>query len=99
MPTFGDQYQCPTGHCGRLVATKMNREHEALTVWGLTKIKIGSDYFVLDVGCGGGKTVSRLAELAPQGKVFGIDYSHDMVNFSRKINKMLIAQNRVEIIE
>jgi ubiquinone/menaquinone biosynthesis C-methylase UbiE len=99
MATFGDQYQCPTGHCGRLVAAKMNREHEPLTLWGLTKIKIGPDYVVLDVGCGGGKTVSRLAELAPRGKVFGIDYSRDMVNFSRKINEMLIAQNRVEIIE
>jgi len=77
----------------------MNREHEPLTLWGLTKIKIGPDYVVLDVGCGGGKTVSRLAELAPRGKVFGIDYSRDMVNFSRKINEMLIAQNRVEIIE
>ena len=51
------------------------------------------------MGCGGGKTVSRLAQLAPQGKVFGIDYSADMVKFSKKINKMLIAQNRVEIIE
>jgi len=99
MLNLGDQYRCPMGYRGRLVATMMNRHHEPLTLWGLTKVTIGSDYVVLDVGCGGGKTVSKLAQLAPQGKVFGIDYSADMVKFSKKINKMLIAQNRVEIIE
>ena len=99
MVSLGDQYRCPRGPRGRLVAAKMNRNHEKLTLWGLTKITVGSDFVVLDVGCGGGKTINRLAELAPKGKVFGIDYSADMVKFSRKINKMLIAQNRVEIIE
>jgi ubiquinone/menaquinone biosynthesis C-methylase UbiE len=99
MLNLGDQYQCPRGFRGRLVAMMMNRHHESLTLWGLTKVTIGSEYVVLDVGCGGGKTVSRLAQLLPQGKVFGIDYSADMVKFSKKINKMLIAQNRVDIIE
>jgi len=77
----------------------MNREHEPLTFWGLTKITIHTDYVVLDVGCGGGKTLSRLAQMVPQGKVYGIDYSADMVKFSKKINKKLIEQNHVEIIE
>ena len=87
------------GQLGRLVASMMNKQHESLTLWGLTKVIIGSDFVILDVGCGGGKTISRLARLAPQGKVFGIDYSVDMVKFSRKINESLIAKNRVEIIE
>lgn len=94
-----DQYRCPTGRSGRFVAALMNRKHEPLTLWGLTKVKIGSDYLILDVGCGGGKTVSRLAQRAPQGKVFGIDHSVDMVEYSKKVNKKLIAQNRVEIVE
>ena len=87
------------GRRGRLVATMMNQHHEPLTLWGLTKITVRQDFVILDVGCGGGKTISKLAQLAPQGKVFGIDYSADMVKFSQKINKTLIAQNRVEIIE
>jgi ubiquinone/menaquinone biosynthesis C-methylase UbiE len=33
------------------------------------------------------------------GKVFGIDYSADMVEYSQKVNKILIAENRVEIRE
>jgi ubiquinone/menaquinone biosynthesis C-methylase UbiE len=34
-----------------------------------------------------------------RGKVFGIDYSADMVEYSRKVNKKFIAENRVEIRE
>jgi ubiquinone/menaquinone biosynthesis C-methylase UbiE len=99
MSDLGDQYRCPMGRRGRLVATLMNQNHEPLTLWGLTKIAIGSDNVILDVGCGGGKTVGKLAALSPKGKVFGLDYSVDMVKFSKRINKKLIAQNRVEIIE
>jgi ubiquinone/menaquinone biosynthesis C-methylase UbiE len=99
MSTLNDQYKCPMGSQGRLVATMMNKHHETLTLWGLSKVAINSDFVILDVGCGGGKTVSKLAQLAPQGKVYGIDYSIDMVKFSKKINKKLIAQNRVEILE
>jgi ubiquinone/menaquinone biosynthesis C-methylase UbiE len=54
---------------------------------------------ILDVGCGGGKTISKLAQLTSHGKVVGIDHSIEMVKFSKKINKNLISQNRVEIIE
>jgi SAM-dependent methyltransferase len=99
MPDLLDQYKCPTGHRGRVVAALMNKGHEALTLWGLTHVNIEPDYVILDVGCGGGKTVKRLAQQAPLGKVFGIDYSTDMVAYSRKVNKKLIAENRAEIHE
>ncbi len=94
-----DQFKRPTGRRGRFVAALMNREHQPLTLWGLTHVNIEPDYVILDVGCGGGKTVSRLAQRAVLGKVFGIDYSADMVEYSKKVNKKLIAENRVEIVE
>jgi len=62
-------------------------------------VNIEPNYVLLDVGCGGGKTVNRLAQRATLGKVFGIDYSADMVEYSKKVNKKLIAENRVEIVE
>ena len=99
MPDLLDQYKHPTGRRGRVVAALMNKGHEALTLWGLTHVNIEPDYVILDVGCGGGKTISRLAQKAPLGKVFGIDYSADMVAYSRKVNKKLIAENRAEIRE
>ena len=99
MPSLMDQFQRPSGRLGRLVAALMNRGHKPLTLWGLTHVEIKPDYVILDVGCGGGKTVNRLAQRAPLGKVFGIDYSPDMVEYSKKVNKKLIAENRVEIVE
>lgn len=52
-------------------------------------------------GCGlwGGKTINRLARRAGQGKVYGLDQSLDMVDYSRQINRTLIAKNRVEIVQ
>ena len=98
MSDLMDQYKCPTGHQGKRVAALMNQSHKPLTLWGLTHVNIEPDYVILDVGCGGGKTVSRLAQRAPLGKVFGIDYSSDMVAYSQKVNKKLIAENRVKIV-
>lgn len=94
-----DQFQRPTGPQGRIIAAKMNRSHFELTTWGLTQVTIEPNYTILDVGCGGGKTINRLAEMVPQGKVYGIDYSPDMVNFAKKVNKKFVDQNKVEIHE
>lgn len=99
MSEFMDQYKCPTGRSGRLVAALMNKRHSVLSLWGLKHVDIEPDHMILDVGCGGGKTVSRLAQRAVLGKVFGIDHSAEMVDYSKKVNKKWIAENRVEIIE
>ena len=92
------QYRYPTGVLGKTVAANMNKGHWDLTTWGLKQVSIKSDPVILDVGCGGGKTINRLARRANQGKVYGLDQSADMVDYSRQINKKLIAQNRVEIV-
>ncbi|NLE04740.1 MAG: class I SAM-dependent methyltransferase [Crenarchaeota archaeon] len=96
---FMEQFQRPTGKKGKLVAALMNTSHKALTTWGLTHVEIAPDYVILDVGCGGGKTINRLAKQAPQGKVYGIDHSPDMVKYAKKVNEKFINQNRVEIVE
>ncbi len=93
-----NQYKCPTGLQGKEVAAMMNRRHLALTTWGLKHVRIEPDFVILDVGCGGGKTISRLARRAFQGKVYGIDCSADMVNYSSELTKKLVAKNRVEIV-
>ena len=54
---------------------------------------------VLDVGCGGGKTISKLAAVAAQGKVCGVDYSSESVAVATKLNKQWIDTGRVEIRE
>jgi ubiquinone/menaquinone biosynthesis C-methylase UbiE len=93
--------QCrkPTGRSGRFVLRRMNCWHSRLTDWGLNQISIPRNAMILDVGCGGGRTISKLAKLAPEARIFGIDYSEDSVGIARKTNAKLIQSGRVEIRE
>lgn len=99
MFILDNQFRCPKGFRGRLAASLMNRHHEPLTNWGLSHVHIESDYVILDVGCGGGATVGKLAKQAFAGKVYGLDCSATMVAYSKRFNQRLIKQGLVEIVE
>ena len=88
----------PRGRFGRFLVRGMNFGHSGLTRWGLTKVEIRENATVLDIGCGGGRALERLASLASLGKVVGIDYSEDSVAVARKRNQRLIATGRVEVL-
>jgi ubiquinone/menaquinone biosynthesis C-methylase UbiE len=77
----------------------MNSHHSKVTDWGLSHISVGASDTVLDVGCGGGRTVSKLAAMATEGKVYGVDYSKASVAFAIKTNRQWIKAGRVEIRE
>jgi len=77
----------------------MNRRHSRVTDWGLEGTGVGERDAILDVGCGGGRTVRKLAALAKHGTVRGVDYSSASVAASRRLNRDLIEQGRVEIEE
>ncbi len=88
----------PRGRFGRFLVRAMNFGHSGLTRWGLTKVEIRDNATVLDIGCGGGRALERLASLAILGKVVGIDYSEDSVAVARKRTQRLIATGRVEVL-
>jgi ubiquinone/menaquinone biosynthesis C-methylase UbiE len=75
----------------------MNWSHSRLTDWGLGNISIEPHSTILDVGCGGGRTVSKLAAIATGGRVCGLDYSDESVTVSRKNNARWIDKGRVEV--
>jgi SAM-dependent methyltransferase len=88
----------PSGLAGRINLWRMGRRHSELTEWGLAHVTVGRGDVILDVGCGGGKTVARLAAMATEGKTYGIDYSDASVAASRRANRQAIASGRVEIL-
>jgi len=75
----------------------MNASHSRLTDWGLKHIAIENHYTILDLGCGGGRTISKLAAMATQGKVYGVDYSEESVAATRRTNARWISLDRVEV--
>ncbi len=87
----------PSGRFGRLLIRAMNISHYQLTGWGLSHLSVAKQDIILDVGCGGGGTIHKLARLAANGKVYGIDFSVESVMVSRVTNKQFVQMGRVEI--
>lgn len=91
------QCRMPTGLLGHFILYLMNHTHRKLMSWGLEFVVVPRHAVVLDVGCGGGRTLQVLADLADQGKVFGIDYAETAVAAARSVNASGLAAGRVEI--
>ena len=91
------QCQKPIGWLGRRFLLRMNKSHSMLTDWGLTHVAIAKDAVVLDVGCGGGRTIFKLAARASERRVYGIDHSAESVEMSRKTNARAIQRRQVDI--
>jgi len=98
LGTLLSQSGKPRGWFGRILVRSMNLGHSNLTLWGLSKVVIPEHANVLDIGCGGGRTLETLASLVKLGKAVGIDYSEDSVAVARKRNQKLIVSGRVEVL-
>lgn len=96
---IASQVRKPDRFAGRLLAMLMNLTHSRLTDWGLSHVPIRPDFAILDIGCGGGRTIEKLALAVPQGTVFGVDYASGSVATSRARNKSLIQSGRVSILQ
>lgn len=92
-----NQVKKPSRWTGRFFLGLMNISHSRLTDWGLQHVQIKPDFTILDVGCGGGRTIQKLAAVATEGKVYGIDYANGSVAASHANNLSLIEAGRVEI--
>lgn len=81
--------QCarPDGSLGRLLLRSMNLCHAPLTNWGLGFVDFKDEMKMLDIGCGGGATLTRLLKRSFNSMVYGIDISHESVAKARKVNR------------
>ena len=89
----------PEGFWGKLMIRSMNRGHHELTDWALAYFPIENGSRVLDVGCGGGRTVDKLCGMVGSGKVYGIDYSELCVKKAKKLNHKNILCGKAEITQ
>ncbi len=89
----------PDGFWGKLMIRSMNKGHSALTDWALEYIEINKSDYVLDVGCGGGKTLAKLSDKIGNGKAFGIDYSELCVKKSSKANQKNILCGKTAVYQ
>ena len=88
----------PEGEAGRAMLARMNESHARLVDWGLAQIDLRAGDTVLDIGCGGGNTLARMAERVTEGHLVGIDYAATSVEASRTFNAALVEAGRMEIL-
>jgi ubiquinone/menaquinone biosynthesis C-methylase UbiE len=91
------QVRKPSSGLGRVMTSAMNASHSQMTDWGLRHISIEKQFTILDVGCGGGRTIRKYAAAASDGMVYGIDYAAGSVAASRAENRDAMEKGRVEI--
>ena len=92
------QFSRPSSLMGRLLLRSMNIGHGRLHQWGLKAAGIQLTDRVLDVGCGGGKAISRILE-ETRREVAGIDHSPEAVETARSVNRAAVASGRLRVVE
>ncbi len=93
--------QCrrPSGPEGKVVGEEMNIRHQQLWMWGLEHIELSPGSAILDIGFGGGMSLQVLSSLNPEGEVYGIDYSDEMVKLARDVNEESINSGKIQILQ
>ncbi|WP_298518228.1 class I SAM-dependent methyltransferase [uncultured Methanobrevibacter sp.] len=94
---FFDNMRKPKGKLGNIQLKSMNKEHTPVSLWGLKHLDIKPDDIILDVGCGGGININRMAKKAKM--VYGVDYSIESVKLSKEVNRQEIYDGKVKVLE
>jgi len=95
METMGPN---PSGLKGRFAGVVMNtihsRQYEHIIREWITRDVVS----ILDIGCGAGITISILARLLKNSKLFGIDHSPDMIRMAERLNRTAVRERRIEFL-
>lgn len=91
----------PQGAYGEKMLECMNRSHADVTMWALDQLAYKAGERALDIGCGGGATMERLARriaaAGGAGHVSGIDHSEVSCEASRHYNKDAIEAGQMDV--
>lgn len=94
-----EQAKIPNGWIGSWMLRIMNIAHRGMNAWFIRQGAINDGDRVLDIGCGGGKTLQILSQLNPNGIIYGIDISSQAVKESIKMNEAQVKNGTVIVKE
>lgn len=89
----------PEGEAGSMMLKRMNDSHYEVTGWALNFFHFTDHDAILDIGCGGGRTLHRMSDRSPQGKLIGVDYSPVSVEESTRTNAEDVASGKIQILQ
>lgn len=90
----------PSGRLGALaMGPILAYGNRALNAWLHTILPIRADDRVLDLGCGPGAALGRVARQLPDGLAIGLDYAAPMVRQAQRHNQALIRRGRAGMLQ
>ena len=95
---IGRQLQNPSGFGGRLIARMMPIANRRSNRIAIRALDCSPDNSILDLGCGSGTAVRRLAAMAGQGLILGLDHSEIMLAQASRRNRHAVRQGLVHLL-
>jgi SAM-dependent methyltransferase len=94
-----EQFRKPVGVLGWLAGTIMARRASNVqrSRWTVEQLDLRQTDHVLEIGFGPGLAIAHVAQLAPHGRVVGIDHSALMVRNATRRNRDAIRSGLVEL--
>lgn len=93
----------PHGQFGEQMLERMNRSHADVTNWALDQLEFKAGDRALDIGCGGGATMGRIASriqaAGGMGHVSGVDISEVSCETSRRNNEGAIRAGQMDVTQ
>ena len=97
---FSRQARRPSGLFGRFVMSVVfDRGNAFLNGFVLDAMAVQEDDRVLEIGCGTGRLIGKMAKSIDRGYIEGVDFSDAMVAIARRRNRDSIASGQVKITE
>ncbi len=93
-----EHYRQPSGFVGQIIGNSMAQQHVPENDWTVSLLNVQPSDVILEVGFGPGIAIQRVAALATQGHVAGVDFSRTMVAAASKRNQQAIKAGRVNLL-
>ena len=91
------QLRKPSGLLAGKVSNKMNEVNEVVYDFALENMNIIDNDAVLEIGFGNGKFFDKLFAKATNLKIWGIDFSKDMVAIASRNNQSALKQGKLNV--
>lgn len=97
---FLQNVKCPeSSRYGRAQLRGMNNRYSLLSTWGLSHVFFQRKRLVLDVGCGGGKNLTRILNQSKSINAIGVGQSAQSVKTSTRKNRRAVKSGRLQVVQ
>jgi ubiquinone/menaquinone biosynthesis C-methylase UbiE len=92
------QLRQPSGWFGKIVMGDfLDRHNEKMNLFAVEMLDLQPTDRVLDIGFGGGMTIGKMLNTIDTGKIYGVDFSQEMVEKAKQKFRSAIESNKVSI--